>query len=140
MRTSDIHAPVQQKLKRTLTLPLLVLYGLGVTIGAGIYVLVGATAAVAGVYAPLAFVLAALVMLPTACAFVELVGRYPLSAGEAAYVRAGFESRSLALAIGLMVVLVGIVSAAAISAGSVGYIRQFVDCPPGCLSHWWSLR
>ena len=31
-------------LKRALNLPLLVLYGLGVTIGAGIYVLIGAVA------------------------------------------------------------------------------------------------
>jgi len=117
----------QPELKRALTLPLVVLYGLGVTIGAGIYVLLGATASVAGVYAPLAFVLAALVMLPSACSFAELVGRLPMSAGEAAYVRAGFNSKTLALIVGLMVVLVGTVSAAAISVGSVGYIRQFVD-------------
>ena len=46
-------------LKRALNLPLLILYGLGVTVGAGIYVLVGATAAKAGFYAPVSFVLAA---------------------------------------------------------------------------------
>ena len=116
-------------LRRTLTQPLVVLYGLGVTIGAGIYVLVGATAGVAGVYAPLSFLLAALVMLPSACSFAELVGRLPVSAGEAAYVRAGFNSDRLAVIVGLMVVTVGTVSAAAICVGSVGYIRQFVDAP-----------
>lgn len=120
-------------LKRSLNLHLVVLYGLGVTIGAGIYVLVGATAGVAGVYAPLSFALAALVMLPSACSFAELVGRYPLSAGEAAYVRAGFNSQALSVVIGLMVVCVGTVSAAAICIGSVGYIRQFVDLPGGVL-------
>lgn len=36
------------RLKRALSWPLLTLYGLGVTLGAGIYVLVGATAAQAG--------------------------------------------------------------------------------------------
>lgn len=117
----------QPTLKRSLTLPLIVLYGLGVTIGAGIYVLVGATAGVAGVYAPLAFVLAALVMLPSACSFAELVGRLPVSAGEAAYVRAGFNSQTLSVIVGLMVVAAGTVSAAAICLGSIGYIRQFVD-------------
>ena len=35
-------------LKRSLSLTMLVLYGLGVTIGAGIYVLIGAAAARAG--------------------------------------------------------------------------------------------
>ncbi len=43
------------KLRRRLTLPLLVLYGVGVTVGAGIYVLVGATAGRAGVMRPQRF-------------------------------------------------------------------------------------
>ena len=118
-----------RKLSRTLTLPLMVLYGLGVTIGAGIYVLIGATTAVAGVHAPWAFVLAALVMLPSACSFAELVGRYPVSAGEAAYVRAGFERDWLSVLTGLGVVTVGTVSAAAICIGATGYVRQFIDLP-----------
>ena len=54
-------------LRRAISLPLLVFYGLGVTIGAGIYVLVGATAEQAGVYAPTSFLLAAFVMLFSAC-------------------------------------------------------------------------
>ena len=39
-------------LVRSLNLPLAVLFGLGVTIGAGIYVLIGATAGRAGRHAP----------------------------------------------------------------------------------------
>ena len=117
------------RLRRSLTLPLAVLYGLGVTIGAGIYVLIGATAARAGLYAPAAFVLAALVMAPAACAFAELAGRLPVSAGEAAYVRAGFRSGTLSLIVGLMVVAAGSVSAATVSVGSAGYIRDFIDLP-----------
>ena len=46
-------------LKRALGLWHAVLFGLGVTIGAGIYVLIGATAGRAGLHAPLAFVIAA---------------------------------------------------------------------------------
>jgi hypothetical protein len=42
----------QPTLKRSLSLTLLVLYGLGTTIGAGIYVLIGRVAAAADVYAP----------------------------------------------------------------------------------------
>ena len=124
---SRTDSTAEPHLRRTLTLPLVVLYGLGVTIGAGIYVLVGATAGVAGALAPLSFVLAALVMLPSACSFAELVGRFPVSAGEAAYVGAGLRRPELAVLVGLMVVVVGTVSAAAICVGSVGYIRQFVD-------------
>lgn len=116
-------------LRRRLTLPLLVLYGVGVTVGAGIYVLVGATAGRAGIHAPSAFLLAALVMSFTAASFAELAGRYPVSAGEAAYVRAGFDSATLALLIGCLVIGAGVVSSAAISIGSAGYIRQFIDLP-----------
>jgi len=116
-----------------LTLPLVVLYGLGVTIGAGIYVLIGATAAQAGVFAPTAFLVASAVMLPSACSFAEFVGRIPVSAGEAAYVRRGFNSQSLGLIVGLMIVASGIVSASAVCVGSVGYIQQFVDVPSSML-------
>ena len=116
-------------LVRSLNLPLAVLFGLGVTIGAGIYVLIGATAGRAGMHAPLAFLLAGLVMAPTAASFAELASRMPVSAGEAAYVRAGFGSKRLALLVGLMVIAVGIISAAAIAKGSAGYIREFVDLP-----------
>jgi len=119
----------EHQLRRVLTLPLVVLYGLGVTIGAGIYVLTAGTAARAGIYAPLAFVLAALVMAPSAGSFAELAGRFPVSAGEAAYVREGFRSKLLSLLVGLMVVAAGSVSAATVSVGSAGYIREFILLP-----------
>ncbi len=121
------------ELARALNLPLAVLFGLGVTIGAGIYVLIGATAGRAGMHAPLAFLLAALVMAPTAAAFAELATRMPVSAGEAAYVKAGFGSAFLARLIGLMVIAVGVISAAVIAKGSTGYIRQFIPLPSGVI-------
>lgn len=123
----------QPALVRSLTLPLAVLFGLGVTIGAGIYVLIGATAGRAGMHAPLAFLLAGLVMAPTAATFAEFASRMPVSAGEAAYVRAGFGSDRLALVIGLMVIAVGVISAAAIAKGSAGYIREFVNFSPAVI-------
>ena len=126
-RASPASAP--PVLVRSLNLPLAVLFGLGVTIGAGIYVLIGATAGRAGMHAPLSFLLAGLVMAPTAASFAEFASRMPVSAGEAAYVRAGFGSERLALLIGLMVICVGVISAAAIAKGSAGYVREFVDLP-----------
>jgi amino acid transporter len=60
-----------QQLKRSPTLWLAVLYGLGVTIGAGIYLLVGIAAWRSGIHAPLAFVLAALIY---ALVFERLTG------------------------------------------------------------------
>lgn len=119
-------APHAAKLKRRLSLTLVVLYGLGVTIGAGIYVLIGETAGHAGVYAPVAFGLAAVVMAFSAGTFSEFVGRLPVSAGEAAYIRFGFGSRMIALLAGCIVLLAGIVSSATISLGSAGYLSAFL--------------
>jgi len=127
------HAPIPA-LKRSMGLFLTVLYGLGVTIGAGIYVLIGAAAGRAGIHAPLAFAIAGIVMGLTAASFAELVGRMPIAAGEAAYVRAGFGSGRLALLVGVLVIAAGIVAAAAITNGSVGYIRTIVDVQPAVLA------
>ena len=71
------------RLNRVLSFPLVVLYGLGVTIGAGIYVLVGETTSRTGSLAPFAFVLAALVMVFPALSFSELAVRYPFASGSA---------------------------------------------------------
>ena len=120
-------------LKRRLGLVQVVLYGLGVTIGAGIYALVGSTISLAGVHAPMAFVVAALIMVFPAACFAELTGRFPFAAAEARFVREGFGSRALFLAVGLGVALVGVVSAAAIAHGAVGYLSRVVDLPEALL-------
>ena len=116
-------------LKRVLTLSHAVLYGMGVTIGAGIYVLIGAAAARAGMQAPLAFVAAAILMGLTAASFAELGSRMPVAAGEAAYIRAAFGSDRLALAAGLLAIGIAVVAAAAISVGSAGYLGVFISLP-----------
>jgi basic amino acid/polyamine antiporter, APA family len=116
-------------LQRRLGLPLLVLYGTGITIGAGIYVLIGAVAGRAGTYAPWSFVIAALVMALTVASYAELSTRFPVSAGEAAYVRAAFQSRVMSTFTGLLTIAIGVVSSSAVTLGSAGYIEQFVDIP-----------
>ncbi|MEQ9200187.1 MAG: amino acid permease, partial [Rhodospirillales bacterium] len=117
-------------LRRRLGLTLLVLYGVGVTVGAGIYVLIGAAARESGMSAPIAFLVSAFVMSFTAASFAELSARFPVSAGEAAYVQAGFGSDILSLVTGALVVGAGIVSSAAITVGSVGYISEFTALSP----------
>ena len=116
-------------LRRALDLRLLVLYGVGVTVGAGIYALVGQVASVAGYLSPLSFVLAALVAAPSALSFAELASRMPTSAGEATWVEAGLPVPGLPLLVGLMVVFAGIVSAAAIANAFHGYLQPLLDVP-----------
>jgi APA family basic amino acid/polyamine antiporter len=107
----------------------MVLYGLGTTIGAGIYALTGTIAGLAGAYAPVAFGVAALLAAFTAFTFAELSARYPRSAGEAVYVASGLGLPRLGTAVGLLVVLAGSVSAATVTNGFVGYASELVALP-----------
>ncbi len=113
-------------LRRNLSLPLVVLYGLGTTVGAGIYALTGELAAAVGMYSALAFLLASLLATASAFSFAELCARFPKSAGEAEYVRQAFGLPALSLAVGLAVVVAGSVSAGALANGFVGYFGVFV--------------
>ncbi len=116
-------------LRRSLGLLHAVLYGLGVTIGAGIYVLISVAAGQAGMSAPLAFVGAAAVMGLSAASFAELGTRMPVSASEAAYVERAFSVRWITVGTGLLVIVTAVVSGATISAGSAGYIGTVIPLP-----------
>jgi len=121
--------PPPAPLRRALSLPLITLYGLGTIIGAGIYVLTGKVAGAAGMYAPVAFAAAGVVALFTALSFAELASRYPKSAGEALYVHEGYGRQWLTLAVGLALAAAGVVSAATLANGFVGYLHLFVPAP-----------
>jgi amino acid transporter len=112
-----------------LNLPLVTLYGLGNILGAGVYVLIGKVAGQAGYFAPLSFILASIIAGITAFSYCELAARYPVSAGEVAYVKNGFNISGLSLSVGLLIILTGIVSSATITRGFVGYLGVFVELP-----------
>lgn len=116
-------------LKRSLSFWHALLYGLGITIGAGIYVLIGPIGKIAGMAAPAAFVLAAALMSLSALSFAELATRMPVAAGEAAYVAEGLRSRVAGTGIGLLVVAIAISTSATISLGSAQYIGVFLAWP-----------
>jgi APA family basic amino acid/polyamine antiporter len=117
------------ELRRSLSLALITFYGLGTILGAGIYVLVGKVAGVAGMYAPVSFALAAVIAGLSAFTYMELVSRHPLAGGAAVYAQRGFGLRWLSILVGFLIVLSGLVSAATISKGFVGYFRVFVELP-----------
>ena len=121
---------VEPTLKRSIGLGLLTLYGLGTILGAGIYVLIGEVARVSGTATPSAFLVAALLAGFTAFSYAELAGRLPKSAGEAAYVQAGFSRPRVSQLTGWAVIFTGVVSAATIARGFVGYLSVFLTLPP----------
>jgi len=118
-----------QPLARRINLPLLSCYGLGTILGAGIYVLVGKVAGSAGLLAPAAFIVAALVAAITALSYCQLVILYPKSAGEAYYVQQGFNIRALSTLVGYLVVFTGVVSSATLANGFLGYLESFIVMP-----------
>ena len=122
-------ADTQPALKRDVGLSLFVLYGVGNIIGAGIYVLVGKVAGEAGLLAPFTFVLAAMIAGLSGLSYGELGARYPISAGEAVYVYQAFNRRALSVAVGLLIALAGLVSAATMARGFVGYLHEFFAAP-----------
>jgi len=117
------------ELKRVLSLPMMVFFGLGNILGAGIYVLIGKVAGYAAMLTPLCFLVAALVTVLTAFSYAELSSRHPVSAGAAVYVQEGFNLPLLATIVGLLVIFTGVVSAATIARGSVGYLQFFLPFP-----------
>ncbi len=116
-------------LKRRLGLGLLTAYGVGVMVGAGIYVLTGAAAGTAGLWAPLAFLLAGFVAVPSALSFSELSSRIPDAAGDSSYVEVGLGLHWLAMLVGAINVIAGTVAAAAVLRGGVGYLTAIVPVP-----------
>lgn len=116
------------RLKRTLTLPLLVFYGVGVTVGAGIFALIGEILGVSGNQAPLAFLVAGFIAGLTGVSYMQLVRQFPRAGGEAIYVTAGLGRRFGRIA-GLGVVATGTISSAVVALAFGGYLKSLVGVP-----------
>jgi amino acid transporter len=116
-------------LRPVLSLWQVVFYGLGVIVGAGIYVAIGSVIARAGEAAPLSFLLAGGAAGLTGLCYAELAGRFPEAAGAVSYVRHGFGSDRLALATGIAVTVAVAVSAASIARGAANYLVLLVPLP-----------
>lgn len=136
-------------LRRTLSLPLLIMYGLGVTVGAGIFALVGEILGSAGDQAPLAFLTAGVIAGFTGVSYMALVAQFPRAGGEAVYVRQGVGSAAGRVA-GLGVVVTGIISSAVVALAFAGYVSTLVSLPERltavgivcllCVVAWWGVR
>lgn len=118
----------QPDLERTLTLPWLVFYGVGVTVGAGIFALVGEIVGVSGRNAPLAFVVAGTIAAITALCYTRLIALFPRAGGEAVYANRGL-GRFAGRAAGYGVVTTATISSAVVGLAFAGYVRSLVALP-----------
>ncbi|MDA3945959.1 MAG: amino acid permease [Helicobacteraceae bacterium] len=119
----------QPQLLRKITMPMLLFYGLGNILGAGIYVLIAEVANTAGIYAPFSFLVALIIVSFTALSYAELASRYPDAAGVALYIKEGLGSTTLSIITGLTIALAGLISAATIARGFTGYLAQLIPLP-----------
>lgn len=115
------------ELNRSLNLPLVTFYGIGTILGAGIYVLVGKVAGLAGLFTPFSFLAASFIAALSALSYGELSARFPKSAGEAYYVEQALHWHPLSTIIGLAIVAAGIVSVATLLQGLAGYLNVFIS-------------
>lgn len=121
----DEHQPT---LRRVIGLPLLVFYGLGVTIGAGVFALIGEITGLAGDHAPLAFLLAGIIAAATGLSYACLASVYPKAAGEAFFVTTGL-NRFAGRLVGLGVVATAIISSAVLAVAFAGYLGELMPVP-----------
>jgi APA family basic amino acid/polyamine antiporter len=119
----------ETKLNRSISLPMLILYGLGTMIGGGFYALLGEISEEAALFTPLAFLLSGVLAFISATSFAELSSRFPFSAGEARYAQEGFSSKNFSTLVGWLVILTGIVSASALAVATVGFLQDFISVP-----------
>lgn len=116
-------------LKRVLSLPWLVFYGVGVTVGAGIFALIADIIGIAGDHAVYAFLVAGLVAAVTALSYARLSGAYPHAAGAAFYVKEGL-GRIPGLLVGYGVVATAIASSAVIAVAFARHVESFSGLSP----------
>jgi basic amino acid/polyamine antiporter, APA family len=115
-------------LKRELGLLEVTLSGVGIILGAGVYVLIGQAAGLAGNAIWLAFGFSAIMALLTGLSYAELSSMFPKAGAEYDYVTNAFNSR-LAFVIGWLVFLSGILAAATVALGFAGYFTALTSIP-----------
>jgi APA family basic amino acid/polyamine antiporter len=122
------HQAANPSLRRELGLFEVTLSGVGIILGAGIYVLIGQAAGLAGNALWLAFGLSAIIALLTGLSYAELSSMFPKAAAEYDYVANAFNAR-LAFVIGWMVFLSGVLAAATVALGFAGYFSALTGSP-----------
>jgi APA family basic amino acid/polyamine antiporter len=121
--TADARA---RELRRTLNLWQVTASGVGIVIGAGIYVLIGAAAEEAGPAVWLAFIVAAVLSALTGLSYAELAGMFPSAGAEYEFARRAFNEVTGFLT-GWMMVAALLIAAGTVSIGFAQYLRHFVE-------------
>ena len=117
------------ELKRHMGLFHLTMYGVGLILGAGIYVLIGEATAFAGNSVWISFLLGIIVAMFAGLSYAELTALFPKAAAEYTFVKHAFKNNFLAFIIGWLTAITSMITAATVSLGFGGYLSQFVNLP-----------
>lgn len=117
------------ELRRHMGLFHLTMYGVGLILGAGIYVLIGEAAGFAGNALWISFILGSIVALFAGLSFAELSSIFPKVAAEYVFVKNAFKNNFFAFIIGWLTAITAMITAATVALGFGGYLAQFVNLP-----------
>ncbi|UCE29993.1 MAG: amino acid permease [Candidatus Bathyarchaeota archaeon] len=104
-------------------------WGVGIILGAGIYVLIGEAAGIAGNSVWLSFGIGAMVASLTGLSYAELSSIFPRDAAEYVYVKIACGCEILSFMVGWLTILTGIVSASTVALGFAGYLQGLFGFP-----------
>ncbi len=113
-------------LQRALGFWELVATGVGIIVGAGIYVLVGTATAEAGPAVWLAFIMAAFLSATTGLSYCELASMFPRAGAEYEYTRQAFPAW-VAFAVGWVMTAALVIASGAVALGFARYLRYFIE-------------
>lgn len=119
-----------EKLKKELSLLTVTLYGVGIILGAGVYVLIGEGAGIAGNAVWLSFAVAAVIAAFTGLSYAELAGMFPRDAAEYVYTEHAFRKNYLSFAVQWVMIFTLIVSASTVALGFGGYFSHIFGVNP----------
>lgn len=123
------------ELKRSLGLPMLTFYGIGMILGAGIYSIIGKAAGPADDTLWISFIIAAISAALTAFSYAELSTMYPKAGAEYIYLTKAFHKHKLVgSVVGLAVAFSGAATAATVAIAFAGYLGQFFEIYPIMIS------
>ncbi len=117
------------ELKRHMGLFQLTMYGVGLTLGAGIYVLIGEAAGFTGNSMWISFGLGAIVAIFAGLSYAELTTLFPRAAAEYVFVKNAFKSEFIGFLVGWLTVITSMIVGATVALGFGGYFAQFLDIP-----------
>jgi APA family basic amino acid/polyamine antiporter len=118
----------ERGLRRELGLLQVTASGIGIIIGAGIYVLLGAATEEAGASVWAGFAVAGVLSALTALSYCELASMFPAAGAEFDYARRVAPSW-VAFLVGWVMIVGLIVACGAVALGFARYLRYFVDVP-----------